>query len=61
MNTWPVAHRRALVHLEEFESADSTEGTMSGHDENASSLIQMHVTVSHVCDYVSSYDLWGCH
>ena len=27
-------HRRALVHLEEFESAEFAESTLSGHDEN---------------------------
>ena len=32
-----------MVHLEEFESAESTERTMSGHDENVDALL-------HKCD-----------
>ena len=31
-NTWPA------IHLEEFESAESAERTMSGHDENLAAL-----------------------
>ena len=39
MNTWPAAQtRRALVHLEEFESAESAERTLSGYDENVEAL-----------------------
>ena len=37
-------HRRVLVHLEEFESAEGTERTMSGHDANWK-LSQTDVTV----------------
>ena len=37
MNTWPAA-LRVLIHLEEFESAESAERTMSGHDENVEAL-----------------------
>ena len=55
-------HRWALVHLEEFESAESAaERTMSGHEENEE-------TISNRCTcdcgerqtIVSSYDMWWC-
>ena len=38
MNTWPAAQMSPLVHLEEFESAESAERTLSGHDENVEAL-----------------------
>ena len=34
MNIWPAAQ----IHLEEFESAESAERTMLGHDENVEAL-----------------------
>ena len=44
--TFGQRHRRALVHLEEFESAESAERTLSGYDENVEAL--------------PSYDMWWC-
>ena len=36
--TFGQRHRRALVHLEELESAESAERTLSGYDENVEAL-----------------------
>ena len=36
-NTWPAV-RMALVHLEDCESAESAERTMSGHDKHLEAL-----------------------
>ena len=38
LNIWPTAQMSPRVHLEEFESAESAERTMSGHDENVEAL-----------------------
>ena len=37
MNTWP-ASQMSPVHVEEFESTESAERTMSRHDENVEAL-----------------------
>ena len=54
-------HRWALVHLEEFESAESAERTLSGHDENVEVLPYRFMWLWGETDYVSSYDMcWLC-
>ena len=56
MNSWPAAQISTLAHLQEFESAESAERTMSGHCENVEALC-MRLWGETLC-YVSSYDIW---
>ena len=53
-------YRWALLHLEEFESAESAERTMSGHDENVEALSYRCMWLWGETDYVSSYDMCWC-
>ena len=56
--TFGQRHRRALVHLEELESAESAERTLSGYDENVEALPYRCMWLCGETDYVSSYDMW---
>ena len=58
--TFGQRHRRALVHLEELESAESAERTLSGYDENVEALPYRCMWLWGETDYVSSYDMWWC-
>ena len=58
--TFGQRHRRALVHLEELESAESAKRTLSGYDENVEALPYRCMWLWGETDYVSSYDMWWC-
>ncbi len=60
--TFGQRHRRALVHLEEFDSAESAERALSGYDENVEALPYRcrPMWLRGETYYVSSYDMWWC-
>ena len=50
-------HRWALVHLDEFESVESTERTLSGHNENVEAFSYRCMWLWGETDNVLSYDV----
>ena len=52
------AAQMSLVHLNEFESAERAERTLSGHDESVEALSCRCMWMWGETDYVSSYYMW---